>query len=78
MRPGQAETYELTATSREISREAMKPGYVMVKATCKDVSGKVLNFRSEVWLGFDNLTWDVSSNACILPFQDAYPKHLLA
>ncbi len=78
LRPGQAETYELTATSREIGHEAVKPGYVIVKATCKDVSGKVLSFRSEVWLGFDNLTWDVSSNACILPFQDTYPKHLLA
>jgi hypothetical protein len=78
LRPGQAETYPLTAKGKETSHEPIKPGYVMVHATCKDVSGKELKFRSEVWLGYDDLTWDVGDTACILPFEQAYPKKLLA
>lgn len=78
LRPGQAETYPLTAKEKETSSEVIKPGYVFVRATCKDVSGKVLNYRSEVWLGYDDLTWDVGDTACILPFEQAYPKKLLA
>jgi hypothetical protein len=78
LRPGQAETYALTPIEKAAAGEAIKPGYVMVRATCKDVSGKALNYKSEVWLGYDNLTWDVSENACILPFEEAYPKKLLA
>jgi len=78
LRPGQAEAYPLTAKGKETSHEQIKPGYVVVHATCKDVSGKVLKFRSEVWLGYDDLTWDVGETACILPFEEAYPKKLLA
>jgi hypothetical protein len=78
LRPGQAETYPLTAKEKETSHETIKPGHVMVNATCRDVSGKSLKFRSEVWLGYDDLTWDVGETACILPFEEAYPKKLLA